>query len=268
VVDSLTTAPGLENSFSGCYVRGILRAAAHAWVLLAAAPSEDTATVENILAFGILWLDWTRTRAGRRASQGLRFFVPLGTSQRLRERLLALAAAVRAEIYEIREPDAAMQKIDPTAAGNLESWPVSREQIEFALHAASDTIRRVRARLPGNAATIQCRVPVVASEVALAFRGMQFARWTKQGVFFGFAKSTEPLTPTKAPSNACSINSTSIAARSPATPSTRSIAARRKDGSNPSCWKTPRNSTRCSTPAIFILKLSRSRQATELCSIC
>jgi DNA-binding transcriptional ArsR family regulator len=164
VVDSLTAAPDLENSFSGSYVRGIMHEGSHAWALLAAAPSEDAATVENILAIGILWV---------------RFFVPRGTSQRLRERLLALAASVRAEIYEMREPDAAMQRIDPADAGNLESWLVPHEQVEFVLHAANETIRRIRAMLPGNAGAIQCRVPAAANEVALAFHGMQFARWTK-----------------------------------------------------------------------------------------
>ena len=66
VVDSLTAAPDLENSFSGSYVRGIMHEGSHAWALLAAAPSEDSATIENILAFGILWLDWTRARRAPR----------------------------------------------------------------------------------------------------------------------------------------------------------------------------------------------------------
>src|SRR5580693_6880316 len=194
VVDSLTSAPDLENSFSGSYVRGIMHEGSHGWAFLAAAPSEDSATIEKILAFGILWLDWTRTRAERRAIEGLRFFVPQGTSQRLRERLLALSASTRAEIYEMRDPDAAMQKIDPADAGNLESWLVPRDQVESALYAASATIVRVRAMLPNNADAIQCRVPAGANEVALAFHGMQFARWTKQGVFFGLGTSTEQLT--------------------------------------------------------------------------
>jgi hypothetical protein len=194
VVDSLTAAPDLENSFSGSYVRGIMHEGSRAWALLAAAPGEDAATIENILAFGILWLDWTRSRAERRAIAGVRFFVPQGTSQRLRERLLALATSVRAEIYEMRESDAAMQKIDPADAGNLESWLAPRDQIESVLHAARETITRVRTMLPANPRAIQCRVPAAANEVALIFHGMQFARWTKPGVFFGLGNSTELLT--------------------------------------------------------------------------
>lgn len=194
VVDSLTAAPDLENSFSGSFVRGVMHEGSHAWALLAAAPSEDPATIENILAFGILWLDWTRGRADRRAIECLRFFVPHGTSRRLRERLLALSASVRAEIYEMREPDAAMQKIDPADVGNLESWLVPREQIDSMLRAASETNTRIRAMLPRNADAIQHRVPAGANEVAFCFHGMQFARWTRQGVFFGLGNSTELLT--------------------------------------------------------------------------
>jgi hypothetical protein len=130
----------------------------------------------------------------RRAIEGLRFFVPQGTSRRLRERLLALSASLRVEIYEMREPDAVMQKIDPADAGNLESWLVPRDQIESVLRAASETITRIRAMLPGSPDAIQCRVPAAANEVALAFHGMQFARWTRQGVFFGLGNSTELLT--------------------------------------------------------------------------
>ncbi len=194
VVDSLTAAPDLENSFSGSYVRGIMHEGSHAWALLAAAPSEDPATIENILAFGILWLDWTRTRAGRRAIEGLRFFVPQGTSQRLRERLFAFAPAARAEIYEMREPDAAIQKIDPADAGNLESWLIPRDQIESVLDTARDTITHIRATLPANADAVQCRVLAATNEVAFSFHGMQFARWTRQGIFFGLGNSTELLT--------------------------------------------------------------------------
>ncbi len=166
----------------------------HAWALLAAVPSEDAATVENILAFGILWLDGTGSRAQRRAIEGLRCFVPQGTRQRLRERLLAFSASLRGEIYEMREPDAAMPKIDPADAGNLESWLLPRDQIESVLRSAGETITRIRAMLPANAEAIQCRVPAAANEVALVFHGIQFARWTRRGVLFGLGNSTELLT--------------------------------------------------------------------------
>jgi hypothetical protein len=71
---------------------------------------------------------------------------------------------------------------------------VPRDQVESALHTASGTIARIRAMLSSNADAIQCRVAAAGNEVALVFRGMQFARWTKQGVFFGLGNSTDLLT--------------------------------------------------------------------------
>jgi hypothetical protein len=67
----------------------------------------------------------------------------------------------------------------------LESWLAPRDQIESTLNVARETITRIRAMLPRNADAMQCRVPAAANEVAFNFHGMQFARWTRRGVFFG-----------------------------------------------------------------------------------
>lgn len=193
-VDSLTAAPDLEHSFSGLYVRGLMHEGSRAWTLLAASPSEDAAAIEGILAFGLLWLDWTRGRSERRAIEGLRLFVPEGTSRFLRERVLALSNAARTEIYEFNEPDARVLKVDPADAGNLESWLMSRREIESALAGARDAISRVRTMIPDTAGAIEARVPAGTKEVALCFRGLEFARWTKDGLLFGLGDAREAVT--------------------------------------------------------------------------
>jgi hypothetical protein len=186
----------------------------------------------------------------------------------LRERLLALAASVRAEFYEMREPDAAMQKIDPADAGNLESWLVPRDPIEFVLPAASETITRIRAMLPTNADAIQCRLPA-ANEVALAFHGMQFACWTKQGVFFGPGNSTELLTTSNERALERPLQQLDLH-RSPLATDTDHALYR----GAPERWleamvqKIPQDSTRYSIHAIFIRSFPRSQPVIEVCSIC
>lgn len=194
VVDSLTAAPDLEHSFSGLYVRGVMHEGPHSWALLAVSASEDASAVEGILAFGILWLDWTRGHAQQRAVDGLRLFVPHGGSRCLRERLLALAPAARTEIYEVREPDSMMQKVDSADAGNLESRLMPRREIESKLGAAADTIAEIRAMLPDTSSAIELRLVAGKDELGLSFRGLVFARWTKQGVFFGLGSAPERLT--------------------------------------------------------------------------
>ena len=193
VVESLTAAPDLEHSFSGLYIRGQMHEGSRAWALMAVSASEDAAAIEGILAFGLLWLDWTRGHADRRAVEGLRLFVPEGASRSLRERVLALSPSARTEIYEFNEPDARMQKVNPADAGNLKSWLVSRREIESALTGARDAIARVRGIVPGTAEAIEARVPPATKEVTLCFRGLEFARWTKEGLFFGLGDAREPV---------------------------------------------------------------------------
>ncbi|MGA7855013.1 MAG: hypothetical protein WCA15_16930, partial [Candidatus Acidiferrales bacterium] len=194
VVDSLTAAPDLEHSFSGLYVRGTMHEGSRAWAVLAVSASEDAAAVEGILAFGILWLYWLRSHVQQRAIEGLRLFVPQGGSRCLRERLLAVSSAGRTEIYEVREPDGMMQKVDSADAGNLESKLMPRREIESKLRAAADTIADIRAMLPNASSAIELRVLAGKDELGLSFRGLVFARWTKQGVFFGLGNAPERLT--------------------------------------------------------------------------
>lgn len=194
--EGLTAAPDLEHSFSGLYVRGRMQEGPRVWALLAVAPSENAAAVEGILTFGLLWLDWTRSHAGRRAVAGLRLFLPEGASRALRERVLSLSSAASTEIYELSDPEMRLEKVDPADAGNLESWMVPRREIESALRAAEEAMARIRSLAPGTAAspgTIAVRVPAGTNDVALVFRGLEFARRTCEGLFFGLGEAREKL---------------------------------------------------------------------------
>ena len=192
VVDSLSASPDLEHSFSGLYVRGVMHEGARAWALLAAGPSE-AAAVENMLAFAILWLDRCRNCSDKRAIEGLRLFVPEGTSRSLRERSLGLASRAKVQIFEMREPDSLMQRVDPADAGNLQSYLGPRSEQETSILIARDSIERIRAMLPANPGAITVRVPAGTGEVVFCFRGMEFARRTREGIIFGLGKSVQKL---------------------------------------------------------------------------
>ncbi len=193
-VESVTAAPDLEHSFSGMYVRGRMREGTHEWAFLAASPSENAAAIDGMISFGLLWLDWTRSRAEKRAVEGLRLFVPAGASGMMRERLLALGSNVRAEIYEFSETDSRMQKIDPADAGNLESCLVSRRDVESTLAVARDSLQRICAMVPDAAGAIETRVPARSNETVFSFRGLEFARRTQEGLLFGPGDARERVT--------------------------------------------------------------------------
>jgi len=194
IIESLTASPDLEHSFSGLYVRGRMHEGTPEWALLAASPSESAAAIGGMLAFGILWLDWVRNRGGNRAVVGLRLFVPEGAGRAIRSRALALSPAARTEIFELSEIDGRMQQIDSADMGNLDSWLTSRRESESILAEAQDPIARIRSLAHHAGDSIAVRIPSGTNEVAFSFRGLEFARWSRDGMFFGLGDSREPLT--------------------------------------------------------------------------
>src|SRR2546421_11449520 len=78
-ISSWTSAPDLEHSLSGNYVRGIIMARNRGTAIMAAAPGENFATYDALLTFGLLWLDRSRHRKSRQPIGGLRLFFPEGS---------------------------------------------------------------------------------------------------------------------------------------------------------------------------------------------
>lgn len=195
-IGPLTSAPDLQRSFSPKYSRGVMRENSVDWALLVVPDEENAANVEASLAFGLLWLDALRARGGRRVVQGLRLFVPEGTGRILRERALALCAAAHTGIFEFSERERRVQKMDVADVGNLESWLAPRSQMESLLAAAKESAARVAALAsasPELRAAIRERVLPGGQQSAFVFRGLEFARWSIEGLSFGLDDSRRRL---------------------------------------------------------------------------
>lgn len=196
-IDSLTSAPDLEHSFSGVYARGRMHEGSREHAVIAVASAETLAATEGVLTFGILWLDWTRGHAEKRPIEGLRVFVPEGASRFIRERVLGLASNTRVEIFEFNEREARMRKMDPADVGNLQSRMVPRADAQFLLASAEEALARVVALAPANselARGLTTRIVAGIKEVAICYRGLEFAHWTSEGLTFGLGEAREPLT--------------------------------------------------------------------------
>jgi hypothetical protein len=192
-VESLTAAADLKRSFSPLYARGVMVEGRSTWAVTGVAPSESAAAFEDMLAFGLLWLDWTRSHAERRAVEGLRLFLPEGHGRMTLERSHALRATVGLEVYEYSERDRRICKMESSSHGNVESWLTPRREIEMTLAAARDAIDRVRALLPEEPDSIEVSVPLATREVSFRFRGLEFARWDQGQVHFGIGDERQPL---------------------------------------------------------------------------
>jgi hypothetical protein len=193
--ESLTTAPDLEHSFSGLYTRGVMVERGRSFALLGAWSGEDRSTIEDALSFGLLWLDWTRQHAQRRALQGLRLFLPAGLSGLALHRARALAPSANLEIYEMNEDTWRVERAEIADAGNLESWLTPRGEAQTTLDAAREAIEKIRALATQSRDAIAATPAPGTREVALRFRGLEFARWDPAGVSFGLGDDQRELSP-------------------------------------------------------------------------
>src|ERR1700733_12894146 len=99
-VESLATSADLHHSISGSYTRGLLRHGSEAYAVLAASPHEESPTIDGILTFGLIWLQYMRDRARKYSVHGLRLFLPRGSSTVTAHRMAALASPHEVELYE------------------------------------------------------------------------------------------------------------------------------------------------------------------------
>ncbi|MCL4522868.1 MAG: hypothetical protein M1451_03020 [Acidobacteria bacterium] len=148
-IDSLTSAPDLEHSFSGSYTRGVTRQGQRAWAVLGVSSAESAATIDAALTFGLLWLDWTRTHAQRRVVEGLRLILPQGGARVAAHRLQAIVASANVELHELHEATWRLKRMDPRDVGNLLTWLTPRREAEETRAAAQDAVERARALAPG-----------------------------------------------------------------------------------------------------------------------
>jgi len=193
---SLTAAADLEHSLSGSYVRGLLRAASCAWAVLGAAPAENAAIYDGLLTFGLIWLDRARQTSRLGHVAGLRIFFPEGTGRATAHRLAALSASATVELYEYSHLSGRARRIDPLDIGNVESWLAQRRETEAVLGAAGSFLERVRRSAPD---AIQAQAPPGTGHLEVRFRGLLFARWQPDAIFFGVGDPQELLSEGRQP---------------------------------------------------------------------
>ena len=141
--------------------------------------------MDGILTFGLLWLEWARDHSERRAIEGLRLFVPEGTAREVRHRTRALNTTARVEIFEMLDEEELVRAVDLADTGNFESWLTPRREIEKTVDSAREIVERIRAMDARAAEHIVADVRPGVREVAVRYRGLEFARWADGHVEIG-----------------------------------------------------------------------------------
>jgi len=188
---SLTNKADLKHSLSGNYARAILERDSRTWAVLGTAPGESAATHDALLTFGLLWLDRTRESPRSKSVAGLRLFFPADAGRVTKHRLQALSRSTTVELYEYSVDTWRARLVDPQDTGNWETWLAPRREAEAILAEARPAVEHIQSLAPG---IMEAEWIPGTREVALRFRGLIFARWTRAGVFYGAGDPQQPLT--------------------------------------------------------------------------
>jgi len=181
-LEKISAAQDLEHSLSKIYIRGILqRGSAHV-AFLAVSEGESQDALESSLTYGLLWLEKSRQSAKRAALATLRLILPKGKSQILANRLRALDPRLGIEIYEPDPQRETLERVDPCATGNVASWLVPHRESQLLLDRASSALEPLIALSPES---IRAHASPHTQEVVLRFRGLAFARWQENRIYFG-----------------------------------------------------------------------------------
>ncbi len=173
-IPRLTSAMDLGQSFGPVYSRGLLHRGRSAFAIVGVNAQETQASVDGALTCGILWLDACRLcdASARLQVEGLKLFVPPGTSELTRERMARLNhAAAKWHLYEFDEREEEFREIDTADRGNVATRLVHCPDFTAARGRFEASISRVQT-LFGEADG----VPLSPSEVAFRWHGLEFAR--------------------------------------------------------------------------------------------
>jgi len=169
----LTTCVDLERSFGPIYARGLLRRGQSGFAVLGVNLQETQSSIDAALTFGILWLDVCReAQAGKMAVEGLKLFLPAGTSALTRERMAHLHPdAAKWHLYELENREDVLTEIDVSDRGNVRTRLVHCADGAAAGERFREAIDQVRELMP------EAEIAVVsAAEIAFRCHGLEFAR--------------------------------------------------------------------------------------------
>lgn len=182
-VEEMTTAADMRRSLSGSYARGLMRHGAVTRAVVGVAPLEDAGTVDGALTYGLIWLAHAREKAKRGTVDGLRLILPEGAAAAAAHRLRALNERGRVQLWCLDEALQRLRQVELSEAGNVDSWLTPHRDSERLLASARSLVEAVCGLAPGAIdVSVRYSSSLHPLEIVFRFRGLEFARWTPDGL--------------------------------------------------------------------------------------
>ncbi|MGH9500047.1 MAG: hypothetical protein ACRD3L_12980 [Terriglobales bacterium] len=169
----LRTSMDLEHSFGPAYSRGLLQQGQSAFAVMGVNAQETQASIDAALTFAILWLDVCRqNQAGQYLVEGVKLFLPAGTSSLTRERMAHLNSQLaKWHLYELEENDDTLKQQDTSDRGNVATRLVHCTDESGTRNRFSSSIAQVQALMP------EAEIAILSpAEIAFRCHGLEFAR--------------------------------------------------------------------------------------------
>jgi hypothetical protein len=169
----LSNSMDLERSFGPIYARGVLTRGQRAFAVFGVNEQELQSSIDAALTFAILWLDYCRrTHAGRLVVEGLRLFLPDGSSALVRERMAQLNPAIaKWRLFELETRAEELKSVDISDRGNISTRLMRCPDESEVQERFAPAIALVKTLMP------EVEVGIVTSaEVSFRCHGLEFAR--------------------------------------------------------------------------------------------
>jgi hypothetical protein len=172
-IEHVSSSPDLEHSLSPVYTRALLRAGQSAFAVLGVNAEETQSSVDALLTFGILWMDYQRQQlAGRAHVEGLKLFLPPGRAEIVRQRAAHLhPEAAKWHLYELDERSEICAPLDVPDTGNIITRLTHAVDVEAVRVRFAASIARIAELAPGAEITVES-----AAEIVFRLFGLEFAR--------------------------------------------------------------------------------------------
>lgn len=177
-LEHFSTAMDLKRSLGPAYARGVLVRGQSAWAVVGVNPQEDTATMQNAVTLGILWLHACRQRQeGRRVVEGLHLLLPRGSAQIACERMAWLDPSLaKWRLWEYDTEASSLTPVDVTDSGNLSFQLNHAFDPEAAIARSTEAVTSLLGLLPHDLRLRTEVRPRSSSEIGLLLHGLEFAR--------------------------------------------------------------------------------------------